>query len=231
VSERVAPGVWRFGTRFVNWYAIEKAGRLTVIDTGLAGYLGDLDVQLEAIGATRADVDAVVLTHADGDHIGMAAAFADAGADVLIHRADAGQLREPEAKGGDARPTRMLRYLHRPEFARFVTHMLANGWSRAAPVERFRSFDDGDTLDVAVPLRATHTPGHTLGHCVLLLEDHGVLFTGDALSTWDPFTGARGPRLMSSPAHFDSAQARRSYEHVLEIDAEVLLPGHGDPHR
>jgi glyoxylase-like metal-dependent hydrolase (beta-lactamase superfamily II) len=225
----VAPSVWRFGTRFVNFYVVEADNALIVVDSGLTGYVSDLDAALHAISAERSDVTAVVLTHADGDHIGMAAAFCRAGARVLVHEADETQLRKPAPKGGDARLTGMVRYLYRPGFARFVSHMVVNGWSRAQAPEQLEVFGDGEVLDVPGRLRVFHTPGHTHGHCALLLEDREVLFTGDALSTWDPYTGARGPLLMSGPAHFDATQARLSHARLLTFGARVLLPGHGDP--
>lgn len=34
----VASGVHRFGSRFVNWYVVERGGRLTVVDAGFRGY-------------------------------------------------------------------------------------------------------------------------------------------------------------------------------------------------
>jgi hypothetical protein len=34
----IADGIHRFGTRMVNWYLIERGGRLTLIDAGMRGY-------------------------------------------------------------------------------------------------------------------------------------------------------------------------------------------------
>jgi glyoxylase-like metal-dependent hydrolase (beta-lactamase superfamily II) len=227
----VAPSVHRLGTRFVNWYVVAVDGRLTVIDSGLRGYTRPLDDDLRALDATRNDVEAVVLTHADGDHMGMAATFAEAGARILIHEADEQALCHPSPKGGDARLPNMMPFLRRPGFVRFVAHLVARGWGRPVPPTRVEVFEDGSAIDVPGRPRALHTPGHTRGHCALLLAERGVVFTGDALSTWDPFTGKRGPRLMSRPAHFDSDQAAVSFERLRQTEAELLLPGHGDPWR
>src|SRR5206468_928878 len=61
---QVVPGVWRAGTRFVNWYIVDggDAG-LTIVDAGLPGYRDQLDTSLAHIGRRREDVRAVVLTH------------------------------------------------------------------------------------------------------------------------------------------------------------------------
>jgi glyoxylase-like metal-dependent hydrolase (beta-lactamase superfamily II) len=51
--------------------------------------------------------------------------------------------------------------------------------------------DDVAVFDLGgVRIRAIHTPGHTRGHCVLLVEPDGVLFLGDIdLSSFGPYYG------------------------------------------
>src|SRR3954453_9680350 len=73
VSAQVAEGVTRLGTEIVNWYVVEDGGRLTAVDAGLPGYGQSLETDLRAAGHNLADIDAVVLTHSDSDHMGMAA--------------------------------------------------------------------------------------------------------------------------------------------------------------
>src|SRR5262245_7463770 len=108
--------VQRMGTELVNWYLVEEEGRLTAIDTGLPGVADRLRGGLEALGHRPEDVEAVVLTHSDSDHTGMAALFRDAGARVLIHAADEEKLRRPGPKSGDASPLRLVPYMWRPAF-------------------------------------------------------------------------------------------------------------------
>ncbi len=49
------------------------------------------------------------------------------------------------------------------------------------------------------------------------------------LATMDPLTRERGPRLMPAALNDDQNQARVSLDVLTGLDAEVLLPGHGDP--
>ncbi len=226
----VAPGVHRMGTSVVNWYLIAEGKRFTAVDSGLPGYAAGLERDLAAVGATPADVEAVVLTHSDGDHTGMAAAFQREGARVLIHGDDQRTLRRPGPKSGEASSVRMLPYMRRPGFVRFTVHMIRHGWARPTPPTEVELFADGDELEVPGHPRVLHTPGHTRGHCAFLLSERGIVFVGDSLCTWNPFDGSRGsPRLMSAPANVDNARARASFECVRSLEADLLLPGHGDP--
>ena len=73
------------------------------------------------------------------------------------------------------------------------------------------------------------TPGHSPGHVAFHLPDRGVLIGGDALCTYNPLTGKRGPQLMPKAFAFDVGQAQASLDALERIDAGVLLLGHGEP--
>ncbi|MGH2948155.1 MAG: MBL fold metallo-hydrolase, partial [Solirubrobacteraceae bacterium] len=68
----VAPGVYALGTDIVNWYLVEEQGRLSAVDAGLPGFADRLEADLARLGHRVGDVEAVVLTHSDGDHTGVA---------------------------------------------------------------------------------------------------------------------------------------------------------------
>lgn len=225
----IAPGLFRLGTPTVNWYVVEDAGRLTAVDAGLPGYGETLDADLARLGFSTADIAAVVLTHSDGDHTGLASRMREAGARVLIHALDAPGLAKPGPKSGDAAPIKAVPLLWCPALWRFMGHMMRNGGAHPPSLEGAETFEDGAVLDVPGRPRALHTPGHTAGHCALHFEQHGALFVGDALCTWNPLTGRRTPQLMPKRFNEDNAACRRSLERIAAVDAGVLLPGHGDP--
>ena len=229
MSAQVAEGVTRLGTEIVNWYVVEDGGRLTAVDSGLPGYGSKLEQDLREAGYNLADIEAVVLTHSDSDHMGMAAQMRDAGARVLIHEADEPKVRKPGPKSGDAAPKNVLPLMWRPSFWRFMGHMARAGGAKPPAVDDAETFTDGAVLDVPGKPRAVHTPGHTEGHCVLAFESHGALFVGDELCTWNPITGERGPRLM--PKAFDVSYEKcvESLPRVESLQAELILAGHGHP--
>ena len=71
-------------------------------------------------------------------------------------------------------------------------------------------------------LRALHTPGHTPGHCSLVLEAESILFAGDIV-------GSMGGSLSRGPAAFtaDPNQAEKSLHRVEALEFDRVLFGHG----
>ena len=199
----IAPGVHRLGSEIVNWYLVEDGGRYTAIDAGLPRFRGDLENDLAALGAKPGDIEAVVLTHSDSDHTGLAPAIREAGARILIHRGDERSLSKPGPKKGDASPVHAVPLIVRPAFWRFMLYMARGGGAKPAKIEGAETFGGGDVLDVPGSPKVVETPGHTAGHCALLLEDKNVLFAGDELCTWNPITGVRKPQLM--PRQFNES--------------------------
>ena len=74
-----------------------------------------------------------------------------------------------------------------------------------------------------------HVPGHTSGSCAVHLEERGVVFTGDALSTIDLLTGRAGPALPPDFVNESSADAMESLTRLEGLPAQTVLTGHGEP--
>jgi glyoxylase-like metal-dependent hydrolase (beta-lactamase superfamily II) len=227
----VVPGVHRLGSRFVNWYLVEDEGRLTAVDSGLPGFRADLEAHLSSRGRKLGDIEAVVLTHSDSDHTGLAPVLRDAGARVLIHGADEDTLRRPRAKTGDASPVHLLAQLWRPRLLKLIAHMARAGGAKRASVEGAEIYAAGDVLDVPGRPVVVPTPGHTPGHCAIHFERHGVLFAGDALCTWNPLTGRLGPQVMPSAFNVSTASCFDSLAAIERLEARAVLVGHGEPWR
>jgi glyoxylase-like metal-dependent hydrolase (beta-lactamase superfamily II) len=72
-----------------------------------------------------------------------------------------------------------------------------------------------------------HTPGHTSGHCSVLLAERGVLFSGDAMVNFDYASGRRG--LSQHRFNDDRDAALSSLDRLDDFDVSTVLFGHGEP--
>jgi glyoxylase-like metal-dependent hydrolase (beta-lactamase superfamily II) len=230
-GRQVAPGVERLGDDVVNFYLIEDPDGLTLIDAGLPGHLRQLKDHLARSGRSIQDIRAVLLTHGHPDHTGLVGPLHQAGAEIWVHEQDAAILKDgPRSAMRHAKPERsMLPYLlRRPAAIGTPLHMALKGGFTAPPMPQVRTFNGDQHLDT-IPGRpqAIVLAGHTPGSTAYLFADRGLLFAGDALVTYDGLTGHTGPTLVCRGFTHDSAAALTSLDHLAQISASLLLPGHG----
>lgn len=218
------------GTEFVHFYLLEEGGEVTLVDAGLSGYRDMLEPALASAGRSIDDVKAIVLTHADPDHVGFAGELQRThGIPVYVHRSDSDRTREGKTKKTEGSPLDMLTMLRHAYGRRALRHMIANGGAKQTRVAEVIPFDDGDELDVPGRLRAIHTPGHTDGHCVLYAPSHDALFVGDAVNNIQIFTGEAGGHVAPAAANVSTDQAYESLGKFDEVVAGTIYFGHGDP--
>jgi glyoxylase-like metal-dependent hydrolase (beta-lactamase superfamily II) len=219
----IAPGIHRIGSTKVNVYVVEDPGGVTIIDAGLPGYWDDLAAELTAMGRSLDDVRAVVLTHAHDDHIGFAERIrTERQVPVRVHGGDAGRARgEAVPKnegGGHMRPWPVIS---------FLAFAIRRGYVGTKRIGEVATFDDGATLDVPGTPRVIHVPGHTAGSVALHLADRSAIFVGDSFITLNVVNGATGPQLFPN-FNLDNAMALASLANYEGIEAEHVLPGHGE---
>jgi len=223
----VAPGIHRLTGIVSNFYLVEEPGGLTLVDAGTPGDWQLFLRTLDTLGRRLDDLDAVVLTHAHPDHVGFAErARREGPTSVWVHQGDAAVAQGAKLGKGDAG---LAKYLARTEFYRTMISLSRNKGTKIIPVVEVSTFADDEVLDVPGKPRAVHIPGHTPGNAVLFLESRRVLLTGDTLVTHNPLTGRTGPQVMPSGFNRDTAQALASLSALENLNAEIILPAHGDP--
>jgi glyoxylase-like metal-dependent hydrolase (beta-lactamase superfamily II) len=225
----VAPGIHRIEDAFTNWYLVEGDAGLTIVDAGVPTSWDSLQSALGELGRRRQDVKALVLTHGHFDHIGFAErARRELGIPVHLHRDDRPLTRNPRAYGRE-RP--LWWYLvTQVQALPIVIALVRNRAWWPEPIERVEYLSPGH-LDVPGRPHVIHTPGHTLGHCVLHFRDRDTVIAGDALVMLDPYRNWKGPRLVSRAATADVERNLETLEAVAQTGARTVLTGHGEPWR
>ena len=225
VSE-VAPGVFRGHGTQVNWYLVVEGADVTVIDSGYPGDLAKVHESLNAIGRRPEDVRALLLTHAHVDHMGAANDLHDR-FDVpvwtdAIESAHARREHLEQAKRSD-----VVRNLWRPGAATWLASVLKVGVSEHVAIPSAAPFPNAGALDVPGRPVPVPTRGHTSGHTVYLLPAAGAVFTGDELVTGHALLRRSGPQRL--PAFFNHGDQGAGIAAIGELDADLILPGHGEP--
>ncbi|HEU4895604.1 MAG TPA: MBL fold metallo-hydrolase [Acidimicrobiia bacterium] len=219
----LSPSLRRIGTDMVNVYLIVEDRGITVIDAGIPGLWRDLVDELETIGRSVDDIEGVVLTHADSDHVGFAERLReDHGVPIYVHEADAPQARgEVEKKNPPWGKIRVGPTLS------FLWYAGRRGGLKVIPVTEVLAVGDGNVLDLPGSPRIIHTPGHSPGSIAIHSKTADALFVGDAMTTRHVLTGATGPQ--PAPFTLDTEAAMASLRRWDGVEARWVLPGHGYP--
>jgi len=161
------------------------------------------------IGTELDSVDLVILGHVHEDH--MAGLHRLPHARVQVHEAD---LAAAQSWDG------MCRHYGYPQDVLDAMLALVQKDFHYQPRPDATAYNDGTFWDLGggVHVRAHHLPGHTAGHCALVVESEGLAFIGDIdLSGFGPYYGDA----TSSLSDF-----RRTLKKVAQLDARIWATSH-----
>ncbi|MGW3990157.1 MBL fold metallo-hydrolase [Streptomyces sp. NPDC004830] len=228
--QHVAEGTYLVHGSNTNWVILTDGDAATLIDTGYPGDREQVLASLAQVGSAPEAVAAVLITHAHNDHLGSAEHLSTAyGTPVHLHEAEVPHARREFLH--QVTVGTVLRNGWRPGVLPWAVHALRSGGTAHVPVTAPRAFPGTGALDVPGRPVPVHTPGHTDGHCAYHVPGTGVLISGDALVTGHPTARIRGPQLLPDMFHRERSRALASLDTLADLDAEVLLPGHGPVHR
>ncbi|WP_458206306.1 MBL fold metallo-hydrolase [Haladaptatus sp. NG-SE-30] len=178
---------------------VETETGLILLDAGFPGQIDGLASALADDGFEFEDVETLLLTHQDGDHVG--------GASELVSRTDATVMAHPRdapAIEGDEDP-------------------IKSSGDRYPPVPVDVQVVEGVVFRTeAGPMWVVETPGHTPGHVSLILPDSDLLIAGDAMTADE--NGLAGPNERFTPK---MDEAIDSVGKLTQFDVHRTLCYHG----
>jgi hydroxyacylglutathione hydrolase len=197
---------------FSNAYLVEIEPKKSyvLIDTGTSSGAKKIQAYLEKTGRNPKMITEIILTHADADHSGSAAALRRAsGAKLAAHEKDA-----PRISG-------QIKKLKETHGFGNVLMLIFGSLMKVERVQPDVVLKDGDTVG---SLSIVYTPGHTDGS-ICIYKPGQALFVGDSLRT----DGKGAIKMTGNMMNKDSAELARSVEKISKLEFSVMLPGHGTP--
>jgi hydroxyacylglutathione hydrolase len=198
----------------VSTYLIYRPGEAILVDSGNSGSEKKILDAMQELGLEPSMLKLLILTHAHFDHAGSAAKLKElSGCQVMIHTIDAKRLKEGY---GPLPPGTRWKAKILVGLGRIFLQKLG----KFPPVEPDILVQDNfDLTKVGFPGKVYHTPGHTHGSMVVLLEG-GELIGGDTLFG------------VENKQHFppfaeDLPALVKSWRMIRELPAKTMYPAHG----
>jgi glyoxylase-like metal-dependent hydrolase (beta-lactamase superfamily II) len=195
---------------------------VTLVDTAFPGQFEQLKLAMADAGVTLQQLNRVVLTHQDWDHVGSMGEIINAcsgNLEIYAHPLEKPYLEGtlPYIKISPEKNAERLQSLPK-ERREQAAAMLA-----AVPTFRVNhTLEDGDVLPFHGGMRVVHTPGHTPGHISLYLEADCGLIPGDELRV------ENGKIVGPQPEYTQNmAQALQSMKKLIDFKVNHLYCFHG----
>jgi glyoxylase-like metal-dependent hydrolase (beta-lactamase superfamily II) len=185
-----------------------------LVDCGNSGSEAKILQTFNHLGLEPEMLKLLVLTHSHFDHAGSAGKLKElTGCQVMVHQSEAGRLR----KG----------YSPIPPGTRWKAKLLVGvGRIFARRLMKFPGTEPDllveesfDLQTLGFPGKVIHTPGHTFGSMVVLMEE-GQLITGDTMFGVDN-------KQHFPPFAEDLGSLLKSWERLRELPVKTCYPAHG----
>jgi len=190
-----------------------------LIDTGMPGYMEDINLVMAKANKSLEDLTDILLTHQDIDHIGSLPEILTACTQhltIYAHKEDIPYIEgnQPLLKANPAKFNEE-QWEALPDLLKFI-------YLHPPKAQVTNSLEDGQLLPINEGLEIIHTPGHTPGHISLFHKKSGTLVAGDAL------TAVNGKLHLPNPVHTpDMNLAIQSIEKFLTYPITKIVCYHG----
>ena len=194
-------------------------------DAGLVTSVPDIEKGMSELGFSINDLDMVIVSHQDLDHIG--------GLPKLVEKSN-GKLKvcthleeKPFVQGEKTfarlKPENVQGLMQKmPENMKSEVIKLVQEAKSYKGVVVNQTLEDGEVLPYCGGITVIHTPGHTAGHICLYLNESKTLIAGDELDLIDGKLYGPKPGLSA-----DEEQAIESIKKLTNYDIETVICYHG----
>lgn len=233
------PGVWRLPLPLkdsplghVNTYLIRADNGYLLVDCGwdTADTLRALEGHLRALDIRLPDIRHLVITHIHPDHYGLAGRLREiTTAELSFHRLERLYI-ESRYADADLLMGEMREWLHLngtpPDQLDNLNRGSMGMLERVQIAFPDRTLDGGEEIPCGrFAFQVIWTPGHSAGHICLYDRRAKILLSGDhILPHITPAVGLH-VRATSNPL----ADYLDSLKLIGKLEAELVLPGHGEP--
>ncbi len=208
------------GGQLLRNYVLQTPLGWIGLDSGYPGGFLRYRKQFEGLAPLR-EMAFVVLTHAHNDHAGfLAELLKESGARLVVSekslpRLAAGKNVLPDGTGFISRGARLFSALMK---SGAYPPVVPDGSALILHDERDQPF-----LDMCLPIRILHLPGHTADSIALFLEETRELLCGDAAAN-AVIAPARHAVLIEDIPAFG-----RSWDDMIALNPVRIYPSHGSP--
>ncbi len=205
----------------VSAFLIYRPGEAILVDCGRMGSEGKILKEMNRLGLQPADLCLLILTHAHYDHAGAARRLKEiCGCRIMIHKSEASRLQAGKTPipGGTRWKAKVLVFVGRI----FAWHLMKYPPARADILVGGPGSPEAESaslVDYNFPGKVIHSPGHTPGSMVVLMEG-GEMLAGDSLF------GLAGKRIFP-PFAEDPAALIESWKRISTMEVRRFFPAHG----
>ena len=206
----------------INPTLIWENDNVILVDTGFPGQQQLFKEQIEKAGVPFDNINMIILTHHDIDHIGGLNGMVKEiknNVKVISH------VEEKPYIQGDKVPHKLAKLEANAEALdenmKQMYNMMKTGFA-AGYKEVDEVLKDGDVLPYLGGIEVIYTPGHTIGHMCLYLRESKTLIAGDLLF----YREGKLSKADSSINH-DQDLALKSLKKLTQYDIENIICYHG----
>lgn len=210
---------------YTNIYLLRGNDKHLLIDTGVNTdeALQSLKKQLAEIGVAPQDIAQIVVTHAHGDHYGLAGELKRlSGAKIFLHQHEQSVIYPDDTDMADLRhQTEQWLYLNGAPPNMLPPYLALRRLGPLLPPDT--TLRGGETVSSGIfNLQVLWTPGHSPGHVCLYEPEQKLLFTGDHILPVITPNVSFQPQSSINPL----GDFLNSLRMVKGLDVRLALPAH-----